>query len=110
MKYVILIRSRAADFEHPVYAQDPAFLALPAAEQEALVRDSEAMFAEISASGELLDGVALGPPTDGPYLEAKEHLAGFFLVDCASAERAAAIAARFPDARWGAVEVRPVVG
>jgi hypothetical protein len=33
--------------------------------------------------------------TDGPYAEAKEQLAGFFLIDCASRERAEVIAAQF---------------
>jgi hypothetical protein len=47
--------------------------------------------------------------TDGPYLEAKEQLAGYFVVDCESPERAAEIAARFPDARFAAVEVRPIM-
>lgn len=47
--------------------------------------------------------------TDGPFAEAKEELAGFFLVDCASPERAAEIAARIPEARLGLVEVRPTM-
>jgi hypothetical protein len=47
--------------------------------------------------------------TDGPYLEAKEQLAGYFVIDCEGPERAAEIAARFPDARFAAVEVRPIM-
>jgi hypothetical protein len=47
--------------------------------------------------------------SDGPFAEAKEHLAGFLLVDCESEDRAVAIAARVPDAVWGLVEVRPVL-
>ena len=46
--------------------------------------------------------------TDGPFAEAKEHLAGFYVVDC-SAERAVEIAARVPDAAWSEVLVRPVL-
>ncbi|WP_083733584.1 YciI family protein [Actinomadura sp. CNU-125] len=45
----------------------------------------------------------------GPVVEAKEQLAGYLLVDCATPERAVEIAAALPDARLGAVEVRPVV-
>jgi hypothetical protein len=41
--------------------------------------------------------------------EAKEQLAGFYLVECADMERALAIAARVPEARYGLVEVRPVM-
>jgi hypothetical protein len=48
--------------------------------------------------------------TDGPYLEAKEHLVGFSLFECESVERATEIATRWPDARYWAVEVRPLMG
>ena len=47
--------------------------------------------------------------TDGPYVETKEHLAGYLLVDCESPERASEIAARIPDARFAAVEVHPIM-
>ena len=62
-------------------------------------RQFEALLTEISASGELVTAEALADPasatlygwspeghlaTDGPYAEAKEHLAGFFLIDCAT--------------------------
>ena len=46
---------------------------------------------------------------DGPYVETKEHLAGFYLVDVASRERAIEIAGRIPEAAIGGVEVRPVL-
>ena len=80
---------------------------------------------ELTASGELIVSEALADPsaatrvsvqegrtitTDGPFAEAKELLAGFYLVDCDSLERAVAIAARVPGmAELGLVEVRPVV-
>ncbi|MER7004973.1 YciI family protein [Dactylosporangium sp. NPDC000555] len=47
--------------------------------------------------------------TDGPYVEAKEFLAGFYLVECASKERAVELAAMIPDAKWNAIEVCPIV-
>jgi hypothetical protein len=47
--------------------------------------------------------------TDGPYLEVKEHLAGFYVVDCETVERVNELAAMVPDARFAAVEVRPVM-
>jgi hypothetical protein len=80
---------------------------------------------ELAASGELIVSEALADPsattrvsvrdgrtitTDGPFAEAKELLAGFYLVDCESLDRAVAIAARVPGlAELGLVEVRPVV-
>jgi len=48
-------------------------------------------------------------PTDGPFIEAKEHLAGYYVVACDSLERAVELAAQIPDAAINAVEVRPIV-
>jgi hypothetical protein len=78
----------------------------------------------ITKSGELIMTQALADPsqsavvrvrggqpavTDGPYLEAKEFLGGFYLVDCESRERALELAAMIPDARFEGmgIEVRP---
>ena len=47
--------------------------------------------------------------SDGPYEEAKEHMAGLFLVECESDERAIEVAGRIPEAPYGVVEVRPVL-
>jgi hypothetical protein len=48
--------------------------------------------------------------TDGPFIDAKEHLGGFFLVEAEDLDGATAIAARIPAARMGgAIEVRPIV-
>jgi hypothetical protein len=48
--------------------------------------------------------------TDGPFVEAKEHLGGFYLVDADDLDAALDIAARIPAARMGgAVEVRPLL-
>ncbi len=46
--------------------------------------------------------------TDGPMAEVKEHLAGFYLVECADMDEAIGIAARVPDAAFNHVQVRPV--
>jgi hypothetical protein len=48
--------------------------------------------------------------TDGPFVDAKEHLGGYSLVEADDLDAALAIAARIPAARMGgAVEVRPLV-
>jgi len=47
--------------------------------------------------------------TDGPFAETKEHLSGFYLVDVKSAEEAAHIASKIPAARFGSIEVRPIM-
>lgn len=49
--------------------------------------------------------------TDGPFVETKEQLAGYYVVDCADLDEAIAWAKKVPAASWGAaVEVRPVAG
>jgi hypothetical protein len=48
--------------------------------------------------------------TDGPFAVTKEILAGYYLLDCADLDEALRHAARLPTARYGSVEVRPVVG
>jgi hypothetical protein len=77
-----------------------------------------------AASGELVVTEALADPSltkrvavrggqrltsDRPFAEVKELLAGFFLLDCQSGERAVEVAARLPEAAFGLVEVRPVL-
>jgi hypothetical protein len=47
--------------------------------------------------------------TDGPFAETREHLGGYYLVDCADLDRAVELAARIPDAGRGSVEVRPLM-
>lgn len=47
--------------------------------------------------------------SDGPYVESKEVLTGFFLLECADLDEAIALAAQIPAAWDGAVEVRPVI-
>ena len=46
--------------------------------------------------------------TDGPYAEAKECVAGFYLLDAADMNEAVQMASKIPPARVGSVEVRPV--
>jgi hypothetical protein len=47
--------------------------------------------------------------TDGPFAETKEQLGGFYLVEVPDKAAAAAMAAKIPGARFGCVEVRPVM-
>jgi len=47
--------------------------------------------------------------TDGPFAETKEQLGGYYLVDADDLDEAVAIAAKIPAARFGTIEVRPVM-
>jgi hypothetical protein len=46
--------------------------------------------------------------TDGPFAETKEQLAGFYVLECENLDEAIALASKMPDARYGAIEIRPV--
>ena len=47
--------------------------------------------------------------TDGPFVETKEQLGGYYLIDAKDLNDAIQVASRIPSARFGAIEVRPVV-
>ena len=106
---------------------DPAVLGALTPEEMAAVGEGHARFIQsLKDSGELIVTQALADPsqaavvtvrngqpvvTDGPYLEAKEHLGGFYLIDCEDRDRAIALAAQVPDAAIDGlgVEVRQVM-
>ena len=47
--------------------------------------------------------------TDGPFAETKEQLAGFYLIDATDLNEAIQVASRIPGAKWGSIEVRPIM-
>ncbi|MEU8136454.1 YciI family protein [Streptodolium elevatio] len=78
---------------------------------------------EMTRRGVLLSGARLRPSadalsvrahggevvvSDGPFMETKEQIGGFVMIECADADEAVEIAARHPFAGHGVVEVRPV--
>ena len=84
----------------------------------------QAISSELASSGELVASEALADislakrvtnddagtvASDGPFAETKELLAGFYLVDVDDESRAVEIASGFPEARFGLIEVRPVL-
>jgi hypothetical protein len=112
MKYLLQIYSAVLREE---------FERLPADEQDAIlgeymaVRRSPGVIGgeqlqpvETATTVRVRDGETL--LTDGPFVDAKEHLGGYFLVEADDLDAALEIAARIPAARMGgAVEVRPLV-
>jgi hypothetical protein len=107
VKYLLMIYSNPAS--------RAAWDGFSDAEKAAGLRVYASLVEELAGSGELVVTEALADPSharrplsgDGPYAEAKEHLAGIFLVDCAGMERALEIAGRIPESRYGLGEVRP---
>ena len=116
MKYMILIHSNE---------QSLALWETLTDEQQAdLGRWHMKLTEDLAESGELVVSEGLADPglarwvsvrggetitSDGPFAESKEHLAGFYLIECDSMERAVEWAAKVPDAHLREVEVRPVL-
>ncbi|MFE5795775.1 YciI family protein [Streptomyces sp. NPDC056503] len=112
MKYVAMIYGSQAKWD-----------AIPAEAWPEAIARQEAFNTKYRQSGELLGAYGLadaavaqlvrrgeGVPvvTDGPYLETKEHIASFYLLDCDSLQRAQAIAADMPIADTEPVELWPI--
>jgi hypothetical protein len=115
MKYMLLAYTKRADWS-AVDVTSPEFLAM--------CQFYADLGKELTESGELVLTEGLADPSltrtvrrqdggpvavDGPYAEAKEVLVSFAIVDCASHDRAMAIAARVVDAVGDTVEVRPIM-
>jgi len=60
-----------------------------------------------AATVRVRDGKAL--TTDGPFAETKEQLGGYYLLEAPDRKAATSIAAKIPGARFGCVEVRPIM-
>lgn len=106
-----------------IYGNKEKWDSFSAEEMAAAIEEHEAFNKKYFQTGELLATYGLadaeaakrvrvkdGTPvvTDGPYLEAKEYLASFWLLDCAGEARALEIAAELPSAGMQDVEVWPV--
>ncbi|HZQ51544.1 MAG TPA: YciI family protein [Bryobacteraceae bacterium] len=93
-------------------------------EREACYQESTQLACDLEANGNYVAAAPLHPTstatsvrvrdgqrliTDGPFAETREQLGGFFMIDAKDMEEAQRIAARIPAARWGTVEVRPVI-
>jgi hypothetical protein len=106
-----------------IYNDNTLLDALPAGQADGMMRDCLAHADELRGAGRLveshmLEGAATArsvrirngrtATTDGPFAEAKEVLGGFNLIEAADMDEAVRIAAQFPWARTGCVEVRPV--
>jgi hypothetical protein len=97
---------------------------MPKRELETIMEDTLAYCEALQKSGTLISSEALEPvdmattvrvrngklsTTDGPFAETKEQFGGFFLINARDLNEAIQVASRFPSARLGSMEVRPVV-
>jgi hypothetical protein len=113
MQYMLLIH-----FEEPIWDE------FSNAEHKQVLDEYMEIVADVKAKGQYLSAGPLRPTsaatsvqvrngrpliTDGPFAETREQLGGYFLVDVHDLDEALAIAKRLPGARYGTVEVRPLM-
>ena len=115
MKYMLIMQLNPAAFD-----------ALTDEQRKEIMDGHQAFIDTIKASGEMVETHALAEPaqsavvrvrggvpvvTDGPYVESKEFMGGYYIVDCATRDRALELAALIPDAgiEGLGIEVRPII-
>lgn len=113
MKYLCLIYENEKNWE-----------SLSPGDSEAIMNEYFTFTGDIQKNGKYIAGEALQPTatattvrvrngkvstTDGPFAETKEQLGGFYLIEAKDLNDAIQVASRIPSARFGAIEVRPVV-
>jgi hypothetical protein len=112
MKYMLL-----------VHHDQESFARRSEAERNSLLRESVQLANQLHVSGQYFGAAPLHPSTettcvrvrdgkrfvtDGPFMETREQIGGYFLVEARDREEAVEIAAKIPGARIGTVEVRQV--
>ena len=113
MKYMLLI-----------YGNEALWSSLPRDEHQRLVAETDALHEELRGTGEYVCAFGVGDQelaktvhledgapvvSDGPYIETKEYLGSFDIIEVDSEERALEIAAKVPSARLTRVEVKPIM-
>jgi hypothetical protein len=107
-----------------IYNDEKVWQSMPDDERGEIVQEYFALTDDLRERGAYVGGNPLQPTTtsttvrvrdgetlvsDGPFAETKEQLGGYFLVEAESIDEALEYAARIPGARYGSIEVRPVL-
>ncbi len=107
-----------------IYHSEAGGAKISPADMAAMYQEYGKFTQEVKDSGNYLGGNPLKPTatattvrvrdskrvvTDGPFAETKEQLGGYYLIEAKDLDQAISIAARIPGARWGSIEVRPIL-
>ncbi len=107
-----------------VHHDESAFEQMSEETKRGLLAESIRLCHQLDAKGEYLHASPVHPAatatlvrvregkafvTDGPFIETREQMAGYFLIEAKDLEEATAIATQVPGARIGTVEVRPLI-
>jgi hypothetical protein len=105
------------------YEEEATFKQMSSRDWDALRKETIAYVESLRTSGRLVLAQALQSArtaatvqvrnartsvTDGPFAETKEQLGGFFLIEAADLNEAISVASKWPSARLGTIEVRPI--
>lgn len=107
-----------------IYEDEKRWESMPKEQAEAMMGEYGAFTEDIRKNGQYLAGEALQATptattvrvrngklstTDGPFAETKEQLGGYYLIDAKDLNEAIQLSARIPSARFGSIEIRPVM-
>ena len=111
MKYMLLIYAHDSQWENRTEEERAAitqeYMAI-AMDESVTVHSAQLQPVDTATTVKVQNGSTL--TTDGPFVETKEELGGYYLVDVPDLDAAIEVAAKLPAARTGgAIEVRPVV-
>jgi len=108
MKYLLLIYDTEKRWENGYETMELAEYGAFGKEFSAQILGGHALKPTATATTvRVRDGKRL--TTDGPFAETKEQLGGYYLVEAADLDEALGIAAKIPGARYGSIEVRPLM-
>lgn len=123
LRSAIVKRSDVTTYSLLIYRTSPAVVPITVREERAALAGHRAVQAEAAARGELHAVARLGDTstartvrpragvhevTDGPFIETKEWLVGFYIIDCEDEQQALARARRLAPGEEVAIEVRPI--
>ncbi|HZI41905.1 MAG TPA: YciI family protein [Gemmatimonadaceae bacterium] len=107
-----------------IYENEKQYETMAKDQTDAVMAEYGAFTQGIKESGHYLGGNALQPTpaattlrvrngkvsaTDGPFAETKEQLGGYYLIDAKDLNDAIQVASRIPSAKFGSIEVRPIM-
>jgi hypothetical protein len=113
MQYMLLIYGAEAGMKNATAADREAMFAAYRDFTQSLIKSGNMKAGDAleptstATSVRVRDGKAL--TTDGPFAETKEQLGGYYLVEAKDLDEATKLAARIPGAKFGTIEVRPVM-
>lgn len=107
-----------------IYGSEAEYNDMTEAERAEILQGHYAFNDEVQKRGVVVGGQPLQPPsmattvrvrdgktvtTDGPFAETIEQLGGTYVLDCKDLDEAIEWAAKIPEAKFGSIEIRPVM-